>query len=424
MVPPDAERSIPSAGPYEFWMLAQAAMGFCGVGGMMFLIPAYVVAQGGSPADAGAVMALAGALALAAPFIGNTADRFGVHRVFQIGGLALLVAAAISFAFAEQELLWLVAAALLGVGMAGLTVVNATFVVGAGLDEPTQARKLSLLQLSLPTGQVLGLVVMAGLAAAEVSFRARFLVLAAVAALFLAAVALTNGAAAGRLTSQGPGPDVETVEPAAEGSDLRKVLLSQFGLTLALVVLVMASSQAIESQYPNYMREAFGLPADQSAGALAIIVLLSIPIYPLAARWTAAAGPRTPFLVSAAVRASAGLVLLLLPSDAGGAAVVVFGLVMLVYPLFELNAATLAAVTSPIGAGAGQGAVGAAIALGTIIASVLAGWVAGEVGFSSLAAITVAAAGSATAIGFLFLRPDTTSADAGTAAGTAAQDSS
>jgi len=31
------------------------------------------------------------------------------------------------------------------------------------------------------------------------------------------------------------------------------------------------------------------------------------------------------------------------------------GVIMVVYPMFELNAATLAAVNSPIGAGAGQG---------------------------------------------------------------------
>lgn len=58
---------VASVGSYELWMLAQGVMGLCGAGGMMFLIPAYVVAQGGSPADAGAVMALAGALALSGP---------------------------------------------------------------------------------------------------------------------------------------------------------------------------------------------------------------------------------------------------------------------------------------------------------------------------------------------------------------------
>jgi hypothetical protein len=101
------------------------------------------------------------------------------------------------------------------------------------------------------------------------------------------------------------------------------------------------------------------------------------------------------------------------PSASAGAlaviVLVVFGVIMVVYPMFELNAATLFAVNSPIGPGAGQGAMGAAIATGTIIASVLAGCVASQIGFSSLAIITVVAAGGA---GVLFLRnPPTTTSD-------------
>ncbi len=182
------------------------------------------------------------------------------------------------------------------------------------------------------------------------------------------------------------------------------MVLSQFGVVLGLTMLVMVSAQAIESQYPNYMQDAFGVDPTASAGALSIIVLISIPIYLVACRWTAKSGPRVPFLVSGAARAAAGAGLLLLPSDAGTGALVVFGIVMIVYPLFELNAATLAAATSPIGPGGGQGGVGAAMALGTIIASVLAGWVADQIGFTSLATITLIAAGGATVIGLIALR--------------------
>lgn len=403
-------RRVPSVGAYELWMLAQAAIGFCGVGGMMFLIPAFVLAQGGSPADAGAVMALAGALALSGPFLGNTADRFGIHRGLQLASIALLGAAAVSFAFAEQQLLWLVAASLLGLGMAGLTVVNATFVVGAGFDEQVQAKKLSLLQLSLPAGQVLGLAAMSALAGADVSFEGRFVFLAACAGVFAVAVAAVNRSAAQRMSSLAPTDAGSTAAAgnkigAAEGTDasLRSIVFSQFGLVLGLVVLIMVSAQAIESQYPNYMQSAFNVDPTESAGALSLIVLISIPLYILAGRWTAKSGPWTPFLVSAAARATAGAGLLLLPGDAGLAALVVFGIVMVVYPLFELNAATLAAATSPIGPGGGQGAVGAAMAMGTIIAAVLAGWVADQIGFSALAAITLIAAGAATLIG-VFVR--------------------
>jgi hypothetical protein len=57
---------------------------------------------------------------------------------------------------------------------------------------------------------------------------------------------------------------------------------------------------------------------------------------------------------TAARAVAGGVLLLLLPSGAGLAALVVFGAVMLVYPFFELNAATLAAVTSLTGPGAAR----------------------------------------------------------------------
>ena len=330
-------------------------------------------------------MALAGAIALAGPAIGNFADRFNAHRALQLASILLLGISAVSFAFAEQELLWLVAAACLGLGMAGLTVVNATLVVGAGFDEAVQAKKLSLLQLSLPSGQVLGLAAVAALSAADVDFRGRFLALGAVSLVFLAIVAAFGGGAVSRLHDAAAAREAVEDDTPAPKVGLRRILLSQFGITLTLIALLTVGAQAIESQYPNYMKDVFDIDPSASAGALSVIVLISIPLYLVAGKWTAAAGPRIPFIFSAAVRTAAGLGLLLLPKDAGVLALIVFGMIMVVYPMFELNAATLAAVNSPIGAGAGQGAMGAAMALGTIIASVLAGWVAGQIGFSSQA---------------------------------------
>lgn len=123
---------VASVGTYEVWMLAQAAVGLLGAGGMMFLIPAFVLEQGGSPADAGAVMAVAGSIALAGPAIGNFADKYSAHRGVQSLSILLLGVAAISFAFAERELLWLVAAAALGVApwLLHATLNGSTFFAG------------------------------------------------------------------------------------------------------------------------------------------------------------------------------------------------------------------------------------------------------------------------------------------------------
>ena len=63
----------------------------------------------------------------------------------------------------QPELSWFVAAACLGLGIAGLSVINATPIAGAGFDTAMQARKLSVVRLSLPSGQVLGLATVAAL---------------------------------------------------------------------------------------------------------------------------------------------------------------------------------------------------------------------------------------------------------------------
>lgn len=395
---------VASIGSYELWMLSQAALGFVVYGGIMFLIPLDVLAQGGTPADTGSVVALAGVLGLAGPFFGSIADRFRLYRSAQLLALALLALSAIVFAYAREELTWLLAAGLLGLGTSGTSVINRTFVAGAGFDHRTQARKLALLQLSLPAGQCLGLAAIAVLRAAGMSIAGIFLAIAAACVAFTVAVCVVNGAAARRLViAAGPVPAVD--RPRVARVPLRSVLISQFGLSLLLTFLIMVSAQGIESQYPSYMESVFGVDDERSAGALSVIMLISIPLYLLAGRWTAHSGPRVPFLLSAAVRAVAGAALLALPATAGVAALVVFALLMAVYPLFELNSAVLASANSPFGPGAGQGASGAALALGAVVAAIVAGWLAQQFGFASLAVIPLIAAGAAAVLGVLMLRP-------------------
>lgn len=399
--PSTSPTRILAVGRFEVWMLAHGAMGFVGVGGMMFLIPLYVVSQQGTPADAGAVIAVASALALTGPFLGGFADRFSAYRLVQLTSLGLLVLAAVAFAFAEIELTWLVAAALLGLGMAGLSVIDPTFVVAAGFDEAEQANKLAMLQLCVPVGQVLALATVAGLSAAGASFEVMFGVLAAVGLLLTLTVAATNGPAERRLKDHQTPPAPLDIEVR---SSLGSSAMSPFGAVIAMAVLITLAGQGIESQYPNYMKSVFDIDPAVSAGALSVMVLVSIPLYPVAGRWAAAKGAHMPFFASALLRASAGVGLLLLPGEAGPIALVVFAVVLVTYPFFEMGSAALVARTSPIGAGAGQGALGAAMALGAMGAAVLAGWLAERFGYPSLALITAVAAGMAAVIGAIFLR--------------------
>lgn len=404
-------RPVPSVGRYELWMLAQAALGFAVYGGVIFLLPLHVLAEGGTPGDTGAVVALIGLLGLVGPFVGAMADRFRAYRSLQLLSLLLVALGAFAFAFAKADLEWLVAAGLVGLGTSGAVVLNTTFVVGSGLDHEAQAKKLALLQLSLPAGQVLGLAVVAALASAGVGIPAMFMVVAGIALVFLAVVYLVNGAAAERVHAVALSKVVDKEVPTARIS-LRTVLVSQFGLALTLTFLLMLSAEGIESQYASYMDSVFGLEPELSATGLSVIMLITIPLYLLAGRWTARSGPKVPFVASAVARALAGAGLLLLPQSAGWLALVIFGLIMFAFPFFELTAAVLASKTSPIGQAAGQGGSMAAYALGSIIGAIVGGWLAEHYGFASLAGIAVVAAGVAAVLGLFFLRsPDSQSGE-------------
>ena len=393
-----AQRGVAAVGRFELWMLASVAMGLVGIGGVLFLVPAYVLNQGGTPADAGAVMAIGSGLALTGPAFGAFADRFRAHRLVQLLSMALIGGSALLLPFTNQELTWLLAAALVGFGIAGLSVVNPTMVIAAGFSGTEQASKLALLQMGVPIGQVIGLASVSALSGIGWDFGQLFFALAGVMALLMAVVAATNRPAAARIQA------VAALEHANSPVTLRRILGSQFGLVFLIALLMTMSSQALESQYPNYMQESFNIDTAVSAGALSVIVLLSLPLYPVAARWTARRGFKGGVLLAAFARLAAALALLSLPRDSGLAPLIAYAFVMLVFPFFELNVATAAAQTSPIGAGAGQGAIGAAMALGTLFAAVLAGWLAEQFGFPTLPIVTAISAGSALMLGALFLR--------------------
>lgn len=395
---------MPAIGRFELWMLAHVALGLVGMGGVLFLVPTYVLAQGGTPSDVGAVMAIGSGLALTGPAFGAFADRFGAHRLVQLGSMTLLLLAAVLLPFTNEELTWMISAGLFGLGIAGLSVVNPTLIVGAGLEHSEQTHKLALMQMCVPAGQVLGLAMISALMAAGWELPQLFFLLAGIMAVFTVIVALVNAPAAARVGAAASTSASSTENVPAPKMSLRSVILSQFGLVVLIGMLLTMSAQALESQYPNYMQESFAIDPGTSAGALSVMVLLSLPLYAVAGRWTARQGAKAGLALSTLMRVGAGVGLLLLAKEAGATAFVFYALVMLAYPFAELNLATLVSKTSPMGAGAGQGILGAAFALGTLFVSVIAGLIAGAFGYPALAVITAVTAGLAAVLTILFVR--------------------
>jgi MFS family permease len=395
---------------YESWFLSQGVVGFVNAGGAAFLVAPMIIKQGGSPADAGMIVGLLPFVALLSPIFGNFADRFRIHREMVLAGLVALVLASITMSFAEQELTYVVGALLFGTGGGLVIVANLGMLAGSGLDEDVMAKRMGLLQMSLPAGQFIALGISAALLAAGVELQTMFLMHAAIAAIaFLVMWPLTKGPAdriAGQLDA------TEAAEAAVSGASGKRlgfaaIVFSGFGLFLLINFLSQFGEQIIESQYPNYLNDVFKIEPDAAALAMAVAVLISAPLYPISGRWTAKKGPKVPFLASMAVRTAtvAGLAFISIGlKDAGDGvqtlALLLYGLMIVVYPFFEVNTSLIAAKTSPIGPGGGQGFQGGATNLAGILGGFTAGWLANQAGYDTLAWVAMGLGAASFALGF------------------------
>ena len=387
-----ASPSIATVGKnYEAWFLSQGFVGFVYAGGAAFLVAPMILSQGGTPADAGMVMGLLPFVALLSPVFGGVADRFRIHRELVLVGLASLALASIVMSFAEQELTYVVGALLFGTGGGLIIVSNLSMLAGSGLSEDGVAKRMGLLQMSMPVGQFIALGIIAVLLSAGVKFPDIFLMLAGVAAVgFVVAWPLTKGPA--QRTKEyldSHSTSIAASDGAGAGNKLATVMFSAFGLFLLINFMSQFGEQMIESQYPNYLKDVFNIDPEAAALTMASAVLISAPLYVVSGRWSARSGPKVPFVMAIGARTAtaAGLAFLSLSGGDGlqVPAMVIFGLMIVVYPFFEVNTSLIAVKTSPIGPGLGQGFQGGATQLAGICGAFLAGWLANQAGFHTLA---------------------------------------
>ena len=407
---------VAAVSKFELWFVAQVTMGVVYIGGAMFLLPQFVLSlEGSNPGDVGIVMAVLPLVALGAPVVGGLLDRFGSYRAFQLSGLGLFAVGFGVLALADELIVTTVGALILGLGAALLLTSNLSLLAGSGLPEDELTGRMSFLQMSLPAGQVIGLAAIALLLALDADFTVVFLAMAGIALLGLLATAATNGPAVERTLAHASAEQSEADESQDEESNagLGGVLLSVFGLVLLVVFVSMVAHASIESQYPNFMKEVFKIDADLAAVALAVAVLVSVPLYPLVGRWAQSVPFKIPLLIGIAGRAAGGLGLWLIAEASDLPALVpllLYGVLMITMPLTDTTGSLLAATTSPIGPGGGQGAYGFALAAATVTGAFLAGWAASEFGFRSLALIVAICAGIAFILG-LFIGASSTEAE-------------
>jgi Na+/melibiose symporter-like transporter len=396
------KNSVLSFGNFELWFIAHLTMGLVYIGGAMFLLPPFTLSlQGATPGDVGIVMAVLPLIALGAPLVGSLLDRFGSFRLFQLLGLGLFALGFGVLAVVDELVGTTFGALLLGVGAALVLTTNMSLMVASGLPDEELSGRVSLLQMSMPLGQFLGLIVVALLLTLNLNYNNIFLAMALIAVVGLVITAMTAGPAekralkarevAGRETAE-----TEVAEEESTSTGLGAVLLSSFGLVLLVGLISLAAHTTIESQYANFMTNVFNIDGEISAIALAVAVLISVPIFPLVGRWLAKAPYRLPLLIGIGLRALAGLGLWLVADAAGLPALVplaLYGIIMVVLPLTLVSGALLAANTSPIGPGGGQGGNAFAQAGASVLGAFIGGWAAESLGFASLGLIVGILAG-------------------------------
>jgi MFS family permease len=392
---------------FEWWMLSNFAVGAGFAAFVALLIPPYVTEVTGSAADAGIVMMFISLAAVMAPVIGNFADRYSAHRLVLTAGVAGMgVAFAMYGLSADNSAILALDALIMGVSIAAQQSVAPVFVIAAGLDQGTQAKRLTTLNLVYPAGQVVGGVLLAIAATASLGYSERFWIGAA----FMAAGAVVTwfgSAKAAKRIQSSPPPSKEQVDKTRK-SGLKAVLFSTFGLYLAILVLSSITNNGINNQIANILPNVYGINAAGTSALIAVAGLLGLAFYPIAGWWMARHGGLSTFTIGAVMRLVGSLAMAILGLVTGSPLLLVAAAMQTLYqasPFIRMAQPVVGVRFSAFGAGAAAGWVIGASAIGSAIGSLLGGWLAQNVGFNAINWMGVISAGLSVVLLFIYLWP-------------------
>ena len=224
------------SGPaFEWWMISFIAAGAGWAAFISLLVPPFVTESTGNAADAGIVMAIISLAAVLAPVLGGFADKYRSHRlILTLGILGMALGFFMYSISAESQAIYVLDAIVLGVSVAAINAVGPVFVLGAKLNQDLEAKRLTVLNLLQPVGQVIGGALLAIAVTANLDFSARF----TIAAIFMLVSAIltwfTTAEPAKRIVLQEDKPD-EQHEEKNRSFGLKQVLFSSFGLTLLIL---------------------------------------------------------------------------------------------------------------------------------------------------------------------------------------------
>jgi MFS family permease len=383
---------------FEWWMFSFIGAGAGWAAFISLLIPPYVTESTGNAADAGIVMAIISLAAVLAPVLGSFADKYRAHRlVLSLGVLGMAVGFLMYSFSAEAKSLYALDAIVLGISAAAINAVGPVFVLGANLSQALEAKRLTILNLLQPVGQMLGGALLAAAAAASLGFDSRFLIAAVF--MFICAVItwFTTGDAAKRIV-------VESTDSSAADRDkkksvgLKQVLFSTFGLYLAVLVLSSIGNNGINAQIANILPNVYGMDQQTTSAMISLAGLLNIGLFVVAGRWMARAGGMTVYTAANVIRliGAAGMAVVGMMSNTP--ILIAAAFMQILYqgnPFSRLSQGVVGMRFAAIPPGETSGWVIAGSAAGSFFGALIGGFLANSVGFNAInwmAAIAVGAA--------------------------------
>jgi MFS family permease len=371
------------------------------------LIPPFVSDAGGDASTAGIVMAIIALGALGGPPIGAFADRYSAHRIVMVGGIAGMALSFVAYALsADNSALYALDAILMGISVAAVSATAPVFIVGAKLDQKTEAKQMTTLQLMMPAGQLVGGLILAGITGW--SFANRFWLGAGIVAVSFVVVWFTTGNVSQRLKLATADKTTTAQDGDRKKIGLKQVLFSTFGIYFAVLVFTSIANNGVNAQIANIMPNVYGIDAKTTSALISLAGLLNIVLYFPAGRWMARKGPFPPFMAGIVGRMVAGLGMGVVGLMTDNKALLGAAFMQLMYqaaPFVRLAQPGLAVRFATFPAGQASGWVIAGSAIGSFVGSLLGGYLADAFGYNAVNWMAAAAGAGAALILFLWLRP-------------------
>ncbi len=393
---------------FEAWMISFIAAGAGWAAFISLLIPPFVTESTGNAADAGIVMAVISLAAVLAPVLGGFADKYRSHRLVLTLGVLGMALGFLMYSFsAEAQAIYVLDAIVLGVSAAAINAVGPVFVLGANLSQALQAKRLTVLNLLQPVGQVIGGALLAIAVTAGLDFSSRFLIAAVFMLICGVLTWFTTAAPAKRIVLQEDKPDEHHAEQK-KSYGMKQVLFSTFGMTLLILTLSSVGNNGINAQIANILPNVYGMDQQTTSALISLAGLLNIFLFIVAGRWLARSGGMAVLTGGTVIRLVGALGMALVGMMASKPLLLAAAFMLILYQSNSFSRISQGVVGmrfATVPAGATSGWVIASSAAGSFVGALLGGYLANAIGFNAINWMSAIAIAIALVLMFVSLWP-------------------